>query len=83
MKRKFYQKKRIMIPLTIGLALIFLGVFGALHSSMYQTTTNARVDECLIKFTPQINAKIIEINTENKQLIEIVDEILDKYGTIN
>ena len=24
-----------------------------------------------------------EINTENKQLIEIVDEILEKYGTIN
>ena len=46
--RKFYQKKRIMIPLTIGGALIFLGIFGAFHSSMYQTTTNAYVDDYLL-----------------------------------
>lgn len=82
MKRKFYQKKRIMIPLTIGLALIFLGVFGALHSSMYQTTTNARVDECLIKFTPQINAKIIEINTENNSIVKKGEIIIELDGHI-
>ena len=80
MKRKFYQKKRVMIPLTIGLALIFLGIFGALHSSMYQTTTNARVDECLIKFTPQINAKIIEINVENNSLIKKGEIIIELDG---
>ena len=79
MSRKFYQKKRIMIPLTIGLALIFLGIFGALHSSMYQTTTNAKVDECL-KFTPQINSKIIEINVENNSIVKKGEIIIELDG---
>ena len=76
--RKFYQKKRVMIPLTIGGALIFLGIFGAFHSSMYQTTTNAYVDDYLIKITPQISGKIVELNLENNSTVkkgEIIAEL--------
>ena len=80
MKRKFYQKKRIMIPLTIGLALIFLSVFGAIFSSFYQTTSSARVDECLIRFIPQINSKIIEINTENNSIVKKGEIIIELDG---
>lgn len=77
-KRKFYQKKRFMIPFTIGCALVFLGIFGALFSSMYQTTTNAYVDEYLIKITPKISGKIIELNLSNDSTVkkgEIVVEL--------
>lgn len=77
-KRKFYQKKRFMIPLIIASALIFLGIFGALYSSMYQTTTNAYVDEYIIKVTPKISSKIIEINLDNNSIVkkgEIVAEL--------
>jgi len=77
-KRKFYQKKRVMIPLTIGGALIFLGIFGAFHSSMYQTTTNAYVDDYIINVTPKISSKIIELNLENNSVVkkgEIIAEL--------
>lgn len=77
-KRKFYQKKRFMIPLVIAGALIFLGVFGALYSSMYQTTSNAYIDEYLIKVTPKISGKIIELNLDNDSIVkkgEIIAEL--------
>ena len=68
--RKFYQKKRVMIPLTIGCALVFLGIFGAFHSSMYQTTTNAYVDDYYIKISPKITEKIIELNVKNNSIVK-------------
>lgn len=77
-KRKFYQKKRIMVPLTIGLALVFMSVFGAYYSSFYQTTTNAYVDDYLIKVFPKISAKVVELNLENNSLVkkgEIIAEL--------
>ena len=77
-KRKFYQKKRFMVPFVIAGALIFLGIFGAFFSSMYQTTTNAYVDEYLIKITPKISGKIIELNLSNDSTVkkgEIVAEL--------
>ncbi|MBR5303263.1 MAG: HlyD family secretion protein [Candidatus Gastranaerophilales bacterium] len=77
-KRKFYQKKRFMISLVIAGALIFLGVFGALYSSMYQTTSNAYIDEYLIKVTPKISGKIIELNLDNDSIVkkgEIIAEL--------
>ncbi|MBQ4647347.1 MAG: HlyD family secretion protein [Candidatus Gastranaerophilales bacterium] len=77
-KRKFYQKKRVMIPLTIASSLIFLGIFGALHSSMYQTTANAYVDEYLIQITPKISSKVIELNLNNNSNVkkgEIIAEL--------
>lgn len=77
-KRKFYQKKRVMIPFVIALALIFLGVFGAFHSSLYQSTTNAYVDEYLIQITPKISSKIMELNVENNASVkkgEIIAEL--------
>lgn len=76
--RKFYQKKRFMVPFTIAGALIFLGIFGAIHSSMYQTTTNAYIDEYLIQITPKISSKIIEINLNNDSTVkkgEIIAEL--------
>lgn len=77
-KRKFYQKKRIMIPLIIALAFVFMSIFGAYYSSFYQTTTNAFVDDYLIKVTPKISAKIIELNLENNSIVkkgEIIAEL--------
>lgn len=76
--RKFYQKKRFVIPFIIGGALILLGVAGALHSSLFQTTTNAYVDEYLIKITPKISSKIIELNLDNNSIVkkgEIIAEL--------
>lgn len=70
MNRKFYQKKRIIIPLSIGFCLVLLSIFGALHSSFYHSTTNAKVMNCNIKIFPQISSKIIEINVENNAIIK-------------
>lgn len=77
-KRKFYQKKRIMIPLIIALALILLGVLGAFYSSMYISTTSAYVDEYSINISPKISSKIIELNLNNDSIVkkgEIVAEL--------
>ena len=64
-KRKFYQKKRFLFPFAIILAFVILSVFGAFHSSLYQTTTNAYVDDYLVKIYPKISSKIMELNIEN------------------
>lgn len=79
--RKFYQKKRVMIPLTVGFALIFLGIFGAVHSSMYQTTTNAYVDDYYIKITPKISEKIIELNVKNNSIVKKGEILAELDGT--
>jgi len=45
---------------------------------MYQTTTNAYVDDYLIKITPKISSKLIELNIENNSIIkkgEIIAEL--------
>ncbi|MBQ8635706.1 HlyD family secretion protein [bacterium] len=64
-KRKFYQKKRVMIPVIIGLALIFLGIFGAIFSSFYLTTSNAYVDDYQYFLTSKTDGKILQVNVEN------------------
>jgi len=63
--RKFYQKKRIIIPVIIGIALILLGIFGAIFSSFYMTTSNARVDEFQIPVLSKTDGKISKILVKN------------------
>lgn len=79
-KRKFYQKKRIMIPVLIGLALIFLGIFGAFLSSLYLTTNNAYVLEYSTPLVSKVEGKIVKLNLENGSVVkkgEIVAQIDD------
>lgn len=64
-KRKFYQKKRIMIPVIVGLSLIFLGIFGAIFSSFYLATSNAKVDGFQIPVLSKTDGKISKILVEN------------------
>ena len=64
-KRRFYQKKRVMIPVTIGLALVFLGIFGAIFSSFYLTTSNAHVSDYQYILTSKVDGKILQLNAQN------------------
>ena len=85
-KRKFYQKKRVIIPIVVGLALIFLGIFGALFSSyissIYQSSTSAKVDDYIIEIYPKISGKISQINTENKTYVK-KGEIIAQIDTVS
>ena len=76
--RKFYQKKRIMIPLSIGFALILLGILGAIISSFYLTTSNASVEEYLIPVQAKTKGKVIELNLQENMIVkkgEIIAEL--------
>lgn len=69
-ERKFYQKKRILIPVIIGVALIFLGIFGAILSSFYLVTSNVFVEDFEIPITSKISGRISNINVENNSNIK-------------
>lgn len=84
--RKFYQKKRVMIPLSIGLALIFLGIIGAIISSFYLTTSNAYVEEYSIPIQAKTKGKIIELNLQENMTVkkgEIVAELEASQNAAN
>ena len=64
-KRKFYQKKRFVVPFVIALALIFMSIIGAIYSSLYYTTVNAYVKNYFVEVVPKISSKVIELNFQN------------------
>lgn len=69
-ERKFYQKKRILIPVIIGVALVFLGIFGAVLSSFYLITSNAFVEDFQIPVISKIEGRILSINVENNSNVK-------------
>lgn len=81
--RKFYQKKRIMIPLSIGLALIFLSVLGAIISSFYLTTSNASVEEYLIPIQAKTKGKIIELNLQENMMVKKGEIVAELEASLN
>ncbi len=84
--KKFYQKKRIMIPLSIGLALMLLSILGAVISSFYLTTSNAFVEEYLIPIQAKTKGEIIELNLQENMTVkkgEIIAELEASLNTNN
>lgn len=81
--RKFYQKKRIMIPLSIGLALIFLSILGAIISSFYLTTSNASVEEYLIPIQAKTKGKIIELNLQENMTVKKGEIVAELEASLN
>lgn len=69
-ERKFYQKKRVIIPVIIGLALVFLGVFGAVLSSFYLLTNDASIEEFQIPIISKIEGRVLNINVENNSNVK-------------
>ena len=65
-----------MIPILIGLALIFLGIFGSVLSLFLLTSNNAYVFEYSTPIISKIEGKIVELNIENNSTIKKGEIIL-------
>lgn len=81
--KKFYQKKRIMIPLSIGIALMLFSILGAIISSFYLTTSNAFVEEYLIPVQAKTKGKIIELNLQENMTVKKGEIIAELEASLN
>ena len=64
-KRKPYQKKRVIIPVITALVFVFLGIYGIIYSSFYQSTDDAFVEAHMVYFSPRVSGQIIELNVDD------------------
>lgn len=77
-KRKPYQKKRVIIPVITAVVFVFLGIFGIVYSTFYQSTDDAFVEAHLTYLSPKVSGEIIELNVNDNTPIkkgEIIAQI--------
>jgi len=78
------RKNSVIFYLKASIDELFERVKLSSHRPLLKTTNpKQKLRELMDRREKYYLKADFEINTENKQLIEIVDEILDKYGTIN
>ncbi len=77
-KRKPYQKKRVIIPVITAVVFFFLGIFGIVYSSFYQSTDDAFVEAHMIYLAPKVSGQIVELNVDDNDFVkegEIIAQI--------
>lgn len=87
-KRKPYQKKRVIVPIFTAIVFVFLGIYGLIYSSFYQSTDDAFVEAHMVYFAPRVSGQIVELNVDDNTEIkkgEIIAKIDDKdfIATLN
>jgi len=79
------EKKRIgkkKVAAILGMMVIILAavwIYFAYQNSHYIVTEDAKVDAMIVKVSPQITGRILEINFEENQLVE-VNEMLGRQS---
>lgn len=67
--KKFKIKKRILVPVVIGIIALF-GVIGMINSSMYESTEDAYVETHTVQVAPKVSGQIIEMYVTDNQHVK-------------
>ena len=74
------EKKKVFVILgVLIISLTAVGIYFAYQNSHFITTDDAKVDAMIVKASPQISGRILELNFEENQMIE-ANEILGRQA---
>jgi len=78
-KKRVEKKKVVMILGTMIIVLTMVWIYFAYQNSHYIVTEDAKVDAMIVKASPQISGRILELNFEENQMVE-ANEILGRQS---
>ena len=78
-KNRMGRKKVLVILGTMVIALTVVWIYFAYQNSHFVVTEDAKVDAMIVKASPQIIGRILELNFEENQLVE-ADEMLGRQS---
>lgn len=70
LRRKPYQKKRVLVPAIIIFVLILSGIFAFFNSLKYQSTDDAFVEGRLISIAPKISGQVVKLNVNDNDFVK-------------
>ena len=68
--RKFYQKKRIIIPAILMTFLVLSGIYGFFNSLKYQSTDDAFVEGRLVSVAPKVAGQVVKLNFNDNDFVK-------------
>lgn len=75
--RKFYKKKRVIVPSITATVLLILGTIVSIHSMYYKSTDDAFVEGHIITVAPRVAGPVIKLNIEDNQEVKTGDLLLE------
>jgi len=82
---KKYMKKRILIPFSIVLFFILIGLFTFLNALKYQSTDDAFIEGTFVSIAPKISGQVIKLYVDDNDYVEKGQLLLeiDSHGFLN
>lgn len=75
--RHEYQKKRVIVPSITAALLLMLGIFGAIHSTYFQSTDDAFVEGRLISVAPRVSGPVVKLLVDDNDEVKAGDLLLE------
>ena len=76
-KFKKYTKKRILIPVSIILFLVFFGLYFFINSLSYQSTDDAFIEGRFVQIAPKVSGQIISLKVDDNDYVQTGDLLLE------
>ena len=76
-KRRFYEKKRVIVPTITALVLLILGLIISINSIFYKSTDDAFVEGHIVTVSPRVSGPVIKLNIEDNQEVKKGDLLLE------
>lgn len=75
--RHEYQKKRVIVPSITAALLLMLGIFGAIHSTYFQSTDDAFVEGRLISVAPRVSGPVVKLLVDDNDEVKAGDLLVE------
>ena len=75
--RRFYEKKRVIVPTITALVLLILGLIISINSIFYKSTDDAFVEGHIVTVSPRVSGPVIKLNIEDNQEVKKGDLLLE------
>ncbi|MCD8378312.1 MAG: HlyD family secretion protein [Candidatus Gastranaerophilales bacterium] len=76
-KEHRYFKKRFIIPATVVLLFVFIGVYMFINSLYYQSTDDAFIEGRLISIAPRVSGQVVSLNVDDNDYVKEGDLLLE------
>lgn len=75
--RHFYEKKRVIVPLTTAIILLGLGLIVSINSMFYKSTDDAFIEGHIITVAPSVSGPVEKLLIEDNQEVKKGDLLLE------
>lgn len=76
-RRPEYKKKRVVVPAVTAGILILLGLYGAVHSTFFQSTDDAFVEGRLITVAPRVAGPVVKLLVDDNDEVKAGDLLIE------